>query len=238
MPEIVGADKVLCTREHLSYDESLYILSRQVETRYWFLLGCRDDPIVENLKLVFQDLADLRAPSAVVFTGAYFPEGRCYEIPRRFGFLSTYIFNSEYVRRLWRRQRSFYGWAQSAIFLMALGAGENLTPIYYELALEGDEEGSPKSWTGRGGFLAYQISLARLVNWLAPQHPCRSDLEQQAVGRWPLDLVKALLQGYTLSPRDRRFVRWWVGCQGGVGQVFMMLIKQLYVRYMRTGRND
>lgn len=233
-PNITGNDAltVLCTDEQYSYDQNVHRISQTVRTRYWMLLAGSDRLRMEMLPALLQALEQSAPSTALVFTGAVQPVDCSQLLPQRLGFLSSFVFNTNYFKHAYPVHCDFRGWIHTAVFLMALQARELLVPLDFELVEEDIEPGFVKPWTARGGFLIYQISLARLINRLIPRHPARSACESHALGRWPFDVIKGLLQGVKLSSRERRYITLWQRRQGGCTIVFFRLFAQILARLM------
>jgi len=224
---------VLCTSEQYSFDENVHRISQAARTRYWILLACTDRLQMVRLTDLLQALEQSTPSTALFFTGAVRPAGCAQLLPQRLGFLSSYVFNSDYFRSVCPVPRDYRGWIHTALFLMALESGRLLIPLDYELVEEDIEPGFVKPWTARGGFLVYQVSLARLINLLLPRHVARSACESHALGRWPYDVIKALLQGVQMSTRERRYIDLWQHRQGGYAIVVLRLLAQIRDRFLR-----
>ncbi|MFN7507826.1 MAG: hypothetical protein ACK5Q1_19955, partial [Limnobacter sp.] len=165
---------VLHTSEQYSYDENVYLISQAAKTRYWMLLACTDRLLMNRLPDLIRALEESPHNTTLFFTGAKQPANCPQLLPERLGFLSSYVFNSDYFRRVCPRPRNYRGWIHVAVFLTALQSKERITPLHFELVEEDLEPGFIKPWTAKGGYLIYQVSLARLINQLLPRHPARS----------------------------------------------------------------
>ena len=231
-PHITGNDAltVLCTDKEYSYDQNVHRISQAVRTRYWMLLGCMDQLLIERLPALLQVLKQSAPSTSIVFTGAVQPTNCLQFLPQRLGFLSSFVFNSDYFKHACPVSRDFGGWIHTGVFLMALQAKEIVVPLDVELVDEDIEPGFVKPWTARGGFLVYQVSLARLINRLLPSHPARTACESHATGRWPFDLIKGFLQGAKLNLRERRYISIWLRKQGGCAIIAFRLIAQMRAR--------
>jgi hypothetical protein len=233
-PRITETDvlTVLCTEEQYSYDRNVYQISQAVRTRYWMLLACTDRLLIERLPALLEVLKKSDPFTALAFTGAIQPANCSQLLPKRLGFLSSFVFNSNYFKHACPLPRNFRGWIHTAVFLMALQAGELVVPLEFELVEEDIEPGFVKPWTARGGFLVYQVSLARLINMLLSRHAARLACESHATGRWPFDVIKAVLQGVILSTRERRYLLVWNRRQGGFVRILFRLLAQIQARYL------
>lgn len=231
-PHITGNDAltVLCTDEQYSYDQNVHRISQTVRTRYWMLLAGTDRLRMEMLPPLLQALEQSAPSTALVFTGAIQPADCSQLLPQRLGFLSSFVFNTDYFKHACPVHRDFRGWIHTAVFLMALQARELLVPLDFELVEEDIEPGFVKPWTARGGFLIYQVSLARLINRLLPRHTARFACETHATGRWPFDLIKGVLQGARLESREHRYISIWLRRQGGCTVIVFRLIAQIKAR--------
>lgn len=231
-PHITAKDAltVLCTNEQYSYDQNVYQISQTVRTRYWMLLACTDRLQMELLPALLQALEQSGPSTALVFTGAKKPADCSQMLPQRLGFLSTFVFNTDYFNQACALHRDFGGWIHTAVFLMALQERKHLISLDFELVKEEIEPGFVKPWTARGGFLIYQVSLARLINRLLPCHPARLACESHATGRWPFDLIKGVLQGADLNSRELRYISIWLRRQGGYVLIIYRLIAQIIAR--------
>lgn len=222
---------ILVCKDKLTFDQNVFKISRAVKTPFWFLLGCQDLLDFRNLERLFVDLRDCSEETSIFVAGAICSELPSHAMPRRLGFLSSYIFRTNFFVECYPHERDLGGWIHTAVFLKALAAGKVLQPLDYELVQEDIEPGFVKPWTANGAYLRYQISLGRLIMSILPDEDIRSRCEQDAVGRWPFDIIKAILLGYRLSLRDRRFVAWWFWKEGGFWPISRRLFSQLWHRF-------
>ena len=235
-PHIAETDvlTVRCTNEHYSYDRNVYQISQAVRTPYWMLLAVTDRLLMEQLPRLLEILNQSAPSTAIFFTSAIKPTNCSQLLPQRLGFLSSFVFNKDYFKSVSPIPGDYRGWIHTGVFLMALQAKSLVVPLEFELVEEDIEPGFVKPWTARGGFLIYQIALARLINWLLPNHPARTACESHATGRWPLDLIKGVLQGAKLGSRERKYIALWRHRQGGYYSIVCRLVAQIKDRIMQN----
>ncbi|MCA3580004.1 MAG: hypothetical protein IOD08_22290 [Bradyrhizobium sp.] len=214
--------RIMVSPVPLSYDENVANIAQSAETPFWMLLGADDVVDIGELPRLADFLAE-QAPGTQVVALSRRPVRRDLSSVR-VGFLSAFVFASSTSRIARELVGRTHGWLHNSIVFRVIGSGGSLVFFDAEIIDEDLQPGFIKPWTRFGEFVRFQVSFARLVNWLCPNAPFRAALERQSLGRWPFDLFKAVVQGVRLRPSERRFVRVWfmkqrreIGLLGVVG---------------------